>query len=207
MARTVVARIGKAGLAGRCLERIGMAGIGSAGMVRFFMDRIQRNGKAGKDMNKYQFKTPGLFKGINADEAAQELERIRTKYGSLKPEYVVKESEQKSALLHGCFVWDDESAAEQYRICQARDLIRNITVVVNNEEVSVCVRAFVNVREQPDTLRSYVPISVATNNEDAYKDLLKQSLADMRSFIVKYRNLTELGGVKDEMMKVLEKVF
>ena len=151
----------------------------------------------------YSFKVPELYSNLDAKKVAKELERITTQYGELKPEYVVKESEDESSVLHCCFVWDDTKAAALWRKKQARDLINNIKVEIKTEKVSATVRAFVNVREQKDLSRSYIPIEKAIANDIAYKDLLEQAKDDMQSFIVTYAQISELNAVKAEMLKVL----
>lgn len=153
--------------------------------------------------NKYQFRNPGLWKGVSADKAAKELERIRTKYGILKPELVVEESRPKRAVLHECFQWDDTQASELWRKQQASDLIRNIVVVVVNENVSCSVRAMVNVSAVEGQKRSYIPITEAIHNDVAYKDLLDQAKDEMTSFVTKYSQIEELNPVKAEMLKTI----
>lgn len=158
-------------------------------------------------MNKnYQFKTPSLYKGLSADDAMQELERIREKHGTLLPEFVVDESRDENALLHNYFQWDDTLAAQQYREKQARNLMQNITVVVKRTNVEVSFRAIVNVRKEKFEPRSYIPIQEAFDNEVAYADLLKQAKADMESFVEKYQTLSELDKVRELMVQEIAKM-
>ena len=67
-------------------------------------------------------------KGLTADQAAHELERIRKKFG-LTPRNVVEQSRPDDSPLHGCFEWDDSAAAERYREGQARTIIRAVIQV------------------------------------------------------------------------------
>lgn len=152
---------------------------------------------------KYTFQNPGLWKGLAADKAAKELNRIRQKYGTLEPELVVDESRSERSVLHKCFQWDDTTAAELWRKEQARKLINNITVVVVNETVSYNVRAFVNVSQAKDAGRSYIPITEAIVNDTAYADLLGQAKSDMEKFVKKYSQISELNAVKAEMLRVI----
>ena len=154
---------------------------------------------------KYEFILPTLFAGITADEAAAELERIRQKYGVLDPSLVVEESRHEENVLHKIFCWDDERAAELYRKQQARNLIRNIRVIVTNKNVDIAVRAFVNVRPMAGAYRSYMPTQEVIENDEAYKDLLEQARGDMEDFITKYAQIEELNPVKAEMLKELAK--
>ena len=151
----------------------------------------------------YKFIIPGLCPGLTADQVVGEFERIREAHGELKPEYVVEESRPEGALLHPLFQWDDAVAAEMWRKEQASKLIRNIHVVINNEDVKCSVRAFVNVSTGKDICRSYIPMREAILNNDAYADLLQQAKDEMGAFVRKYSQLEELNGVKAEMLKAL----
>lgn len=151
----------------------------------------------------YEFTVPSIFKGISANDAGAELERIRKKYGELKPEHVVAESKKTTSILHDLFQWDNKKAAEQFRLAQAANIIRSIRLVIINEEVKCSVRAFVNVRPADNSPRSYVTIQEAVNNEASYKDLLEQAKTDMERFVRKYSQLKELNAVKAEMLKLL----
>lgn len=152
---------------------------------------------------EYKFITPGLWGDLTADKAMAELERIREKHGELKPEYVVEESKDEKAVLHKCFQWDDTIAAQMWRKEQARQLIKNITVTIVNENVSATIRAIVNVATSNGDKRSYIPLTQAILDETAYDDLLAQAKADMEAFIAKYSQLNELNSVKKSMMAVL----
>lgn len=163
-------------------------------------------GKAGKEnimKQEYKFITQGLWGDLTADKAMAELERIREKRGELKPEYVVEESKDEQAVLHKCFQWDDTIAAQMWRKEQARQLIKNITVTIVNENVSATVRAVVNVATTNGDGRSYVPLAQAILDDTAYADLLAQAKSEMEAFIAKYSQLTELNSIKKSMLAVL----
>lgn len=155
-------------------------------------------------MRKFEFVTPGKYKGLSADDAAAELERIRIKNGELNPKAIVEESRDEKSVLHNYFCWDDAKAAEGYRREQARQLMKNIRVIVTNETITTPIRAFVYVHteEKPGT-RSYYPIHEIVDDEAAYNDLLEQARADMESFVSKYAQLKELANVRQAMLSVL----
>ena len=155
-------------------------------------------------MSNFRFITPSLWKGVSADDAAAELNRIREKRGFLKPEFVVEESEDENSVLHKCFQWDDTIAAQMWRKEQAASLIRNITCIVVAENVETEIRAFVNVTTGTVPTRTYTPITEAILDKTAYQDLLAQAKAELVSFIKKYSQITELNEVKAAMLKVLD---
>ena len=144
----------------------------------------------------YQFKLPGLYP-VSAQIVGEELCRIYTDKGQLKPTDVVDESRPESAPLHPCFEWDDEVAAEKYREVQAGNLIRSITVVHETpEHEPVEVRAFVK------PIMTYAPIEVVINSEEQMAALLKSALAELKAFEKKYVTLSNLEPIFKEIKKL-----
>lgn len=81
---------------------------------------------------------------VDANDAANELERIRVdNNGKLIPAKVVKESEPKTAVLHDCFEWRNAVAANRFREYQARNLIRGIRIIKDDDQQAP---QFVNVK-------------------------------------------------------------
>ena len=153
-------------------------------------------------MSNYKFKIPSLYKGLDEDAAVKELDRIAEKCGALTPEILVAESRDENAVLHGIFEWDDAKAAEGYRREQARKFLTNITYEVQREEVTITARLFVNTytADKPDE-RTYNKLPDVIKDKVAYKDLLEQAKRDAQNFVVKYAQLSEIGGVKIALQK------
>lgn len=150
---------------------------------------------------------------INREQAAvigEELSRISSERGCLKPEDVVKESEPESAPLHPHFTWDDTEAGRNWRLEEARRIIRSVRVIredVPPQEQPV-VRAFVNVLASDTESRfegnAYVPIRVAEQSEDYRQQLLDAAKAELRQWEHRYEDLRDyLSGVFREVDKVL----
>lgn len=89
----------------------------------------------------YNWKMKGLAKGVDPNEAVQELNRIQDSYGFITPELVVKEASNPKSILHPIFEWDDSKAASGFRLQQARILLNNIQIKVlsdgENKEIAV----------------------------------------------------------------------
>jgi hypothetical protein len=114
-------------------------------------------------MNKYEWKLKSLAKGIDPDVAIQELERIESIYGILSPENVLNESRDQNAILHPLFEWQEDVAAEKYRLQQARFILNN-----------VCVKVV------KDGNTSLIPVYevVTTNDKRGYKSVTVMTQAD-----------------------------
>lgn len=144
----------------------------------------------------YQWKVPGIMP-VDAQTAGNELQRIYERDGVIEPETVVEESKIPSAPLHSCFEWDDEKAAHEYRITQARGIIRAI-VSVDETEQSPETRAFVSVE------REYHPVSVVIRNPEKRDILLQNALNELHWFEKKYNSLCELSGVFSAIKEVIK---
>lgn len=68
---------------------------------------------------------------VTRQEIRERLEKIRARNnGILTPDAVLKDAKTESSPLHSQFNWNDGEAAHQYRLEQARTLIRTVKVEV-----------------------------------------------------------------------------
>ena len=138
---------------------------------------------------------------VDAQEAGEELERIREKYNSITPKIVVEESRNNDSVLHSCFEWDDSKAAEAYRERQAQHIIANIVVEkVNDVDVSSDVRAFVHIQND------YKPIDTVVKVKDYRQELLTNALKDLEAFRSKYKALSELNDLFSCMDTLIDSI-
>lgn len=130
----------------------------------------------------YTWKLAGLAKGIDINDAVQELERIESLYGSLTPENVLNASRSPNAVLHTLFEWDDNVAAEHYRLQQARTILNNIEVKIVSNGQSKNIAVYEVVRSQAG--KEYKNIESMTPDDVNY---------------IKDRTLRELNILKDKL--------
>lgn len=141
----------------------------------------------------YQWKDGSMPK-VDAQAAGQEMERLRTmRNGRLEAKDLVEQSRDPSAPLHPAFEWDNDAAAEAYRIDQARYLIRSIEVVVLPEPEAKPVRAFVSVRRDDD--RSYTSVAHAMSDPELRQQVLDNALRELEAWRNRYAELVELANV------------
>lgn len=151
----------------------------------------------------YAYKVPGLFK-TPAEIMGKVMEELEDSEEGLTPATLVNASRDESAPLHNEFEWRDDIAAEAYRHTQAQTMIRNVVIVresVTDNERKEIDRAFASI---PGGVGQYVSLETALGHEAWKRHLLEQAENEMKAFIAKYRRLTELAGVVDEMNKVLQ---
>lgn len=132
-----------------------------------------------------------------------ELNRIASRNGGvLKPELVVEEARRPSSPLHSRFQWDDSVAAHEYRIFQARNLIRVVVHVLpnGNEETE---RVWVSLKQdQQNEGGGYRTLVSVLSDADLRKQLLEQAFEDLQYFEEKYSHLQELAEIFKAMKKI-----
>lgn len=132
--------------------------------------------------------------GADPQAVGSELERIRVRHnGRLEPDWVVHAAKQSSNPLHDLFEWNDNVAAQAYRVDQARSVIRSIEVVVEQAQQSKPVRAFVSVVREND--RSYTSVVDAMADPDLRKQVLRTALSELEAWRKRYAELVELAQV------------
>lgn len=136
----------------------------------------------------------GVPLSIDAQLVGDELERIRTRHnGRLSPEWVVHEAKSKRNPLHSLFEWDDNVAAQNWRVDQARGVIRSVEVVIEATEPAKPVRAFVSVVRDKD--RSYTSVAHAMSDPELRRQVLLTALKELEAWRDRYAELVELASV------------
>lgn len=142
----------------------------------------------------YQYKPGRGVTGVEAQDVGEELSRI-AQGDELRPRSVVEASKPKKALLHHVFEWDNEKAADEYRVHQARQIINSVLVVPEAQDAKP-VQAFINVtvtHDQPE--RAYVPaqaVAMDPDMRDRHIAMIKSRLRNIRR---EYAAFTELAGI------------
>lgn len=135
----------------------------------------------------------------DANIAHKFIEDVRKKRGGITPQLLVIESRKKKSPLHDCFEWDNSKAAEEYRIVQAREILRFIVVEIEPDaeyKEPRIVRAFVapSSIEQEDST-SYLTIQTVRNDDDlnaAYLRQLNRELSIIRNKIKSFKIFSEV---------------
>lgn len=136
---------------------------------------------------------------VPAQVAGLEIERIRAERGEFfTPSDVVQEARAEDAPLHPEFEWDDQKAADRFRVDQAGYLIRSI-VIVSDQPEQEPIRAFVSISD--DDGYRYTSISRAFSHPDMRENVLSQAASDLRAFERKYSRFMDLTKVIVEFQR------
>lgn len=141
---------------------------------------------------KWMDEFKALYKGVDAQTVAEEIMSIGE---AVSPQQIVDKARDEDTELHKCFEWDDEIAAEKYRVYEARQLTHHLVIEEpepqEGEEAKPPVKFFVQTKNGS----GYKPTETIYRNLDEYHELLETAMAELKAFQRKYSRLKELHSV------------
>ena len=145
----------------------------------------------------YEWKTP-LYK-VSAQTAGEHIEKLDRIHGEVTPQILLDDSRPADAVLHSCYEWDDEKAAERYRLHQSKMIIGNLVCVSINDtdKLPEPVRAFVTVNARNEKA-SYRPTVIALSEENARTKVLENATKELESFQRKYAALLDVAAFLED---------
>lgn len=126
-----------------------------------------------------------------------ELTLIEKRDGIVTPEAVVEFAKDETTQLHGQFNWDDGEAAHQWRLFQARQVIRAMVTIIPNENENVVTKALVHVIETTRNIAGYMSVGKVLSDEEYRKQMLDTAHRELKTFRKKYAHLKELASLFD----------
>lgn len=119
--------------------------------------------------------------------AKSALMDLYDKVGYLIPEDVVEAARPDDSPLHRYFDWDDSVAGVKWRKVQARKLISNVTVLIEESE-PVKVQAFVNVHGDR---RAYYAVHQVMSDAEMRVRFLASARRDVAAMAERLRRFTD----------------
>ena len=114
--------------------------------------------------------------------------------GEAKPQQIVDRARDESTELHKCFTWDNNEAADKWRLHEAVKLTSELVFRRETREdgtVPTPVRIF----NKTDGSGGYKIPERTFKVQEEYEALLKRALAELHAFKVKYAALKELDYI------------
>jgi hypothetical protein len=138
---------------------------------------------------------PGAEK--DAKLVGEHLELLRKKAkGELTAEDVLADAKHDNSPLHSFFEWSDTEAARQYRLQQARGLIRSVVAVytrIDEGKPAVRAKAYVHINEA--SAPHYREASHAMSMTKTRDMVLKQAWSELQSWRNRYKDLQEFASM------------
>jgi hypothetical protein len=130
----------------------------------------------------------------DAQRVAEEIQQIGN---DVTPQQIVDRAKDEASELHKCFEWDNEKAADKYRLYQARQVVCHLVIKDSVEKPdSQPIRVF----HKTDSTEGYKPFTLIVKDPDEYSKLLERARMELRAFKSKYHSLSEL----EEIMALID---
>jgi hypothetical protein len=148
----------------------------------------------------YEWRT-GARQSVDAQKAGERLERLRAKHGGLTAQIVVADARSMRSPLHDDFEWDDERAAHEFRLEQARDMLANVTVRYEQHTEAQPVRAFLVVSVGGEN--KYESTYTVMSDVALRQQVLIRALRELESWRKRYADLEEFASLFSAIEPVL----
>lgn len=113
---------------------------------------------------------------VDVKKVVSELREIEEVHGKLTPELIVDSSKNKKSVLHPYFEWDNEKAANKWRMKQATSLLSRIEVVTIKDGESKIIKVF----ELTQRTNGYAATSaVYSSSSSSSKFIIQASIEDL----------------------------
>lgn len=129
----------------------------------------------------------------NPEAVGAHVDSLKALYGKeLTAEIVVEDARDPASPIHSFFEWDDTVAAEQYRLHQARGLIRAVVGrYAGPEGQEKRIRAFVHVPAPPNP--HYRPVEQAMSEAETRDLVLQRAWRELQEWRQRYADLKEFS--------------
>lgn len=146
---------------------------------------------------------PGAGKA-DPNEVGKHLELLRQQEkGELTPQDVLKDARNPNSPLHSFFEWSDGEAAEQYRLQQARGLIRAVVAIyVSEDKPAVRQKYFVHVPEVGTP--HYREATHALSQTRTREMVLRRAYDELVQWRKRYADLSEFAALVDVIDQIGE---
>lgn len=108
------------------------------------------------------------------DGVVQVVREIYDRDGEVKASVLVEEARPKESPAHPAFEWRDKIAAEEYRLWQARYLIKRVTIVREDRQVPLVNVAADKGGESREG--TYKPVDVVVENPTEFETALSAAI-------------------------------
>ena len=125
--------------------------------------------------------------------------------GRITPEAVVEDARDPESPLHDLFLWDDTEAAHQYRLSQARGVIRSIKVDIRVDRRTVSTVKYVR-DESANSHQGYVAVAKLRTESELARATVQAELKQVRARLQRARDIADVLGLTEELEALLAQV-
>lgn len=141
------------------------------------------------------------------ESVRKELERLDSlRGGKITADEVVAAARKADSPLHNEFEWDDKKAGHQYRLDQARALIRTIRVEHRVEERIVKAVVYVRDPDVEPNEQGYVRLATLVGDQERQRRLVRQELERISGSMKRLAEIKEVLQFRDKIDAMVEEL-
>ena len=133
-------------------------------------------------------------------EVADRLEQLEQENGNIHPAAVVDDARDPTSPLHDFFEWDDNTAAQQYRLSQARLLISRVKIQVMVRAIPMDVMRYVR---DPDEPGNYSNIVRVRTDEDRSRRTVIDEMSRVAQAAKRARAVAAVLGTVEQVEEII----
>jgi hypothetical protein len=137
---------------------------------------------------------------MTMQEVADRLSQLEQESGNLNPADVVEDARDPASPLHDFFEWDDDVAAQQWRLSQARLLIRRVKIQVTVRDIPMDVARYVRNPDEPGT---YSDIVRVRGDEDRSRRTVIDEMNRVAKAAKRARALAAVLGTVEQVEEII----
>lgn len=135
-----------------------------------------------------------------------ELQKIAEQHqGYVRPEDVVEFAKNPATLLYTKFTWDDGEAAHQWRLNQARQILR-VMVIKGPTDPPRKIRTFISMKEDRYNGFGYRFTADIMADDDLRQVMLEELQEYIQVFLDKFEHFKEAADIVREMKKTSQTI-
>lgn len=138
------------------------------------------------------------------EEKRKAIDACRDRHGRILPKLVVEAAKNPRSPLHKEFEWDDRKAAAIQRIDRARELIREVRLMVVYDDRKIATPFYVS--DPASRESAYIPTTVAAKDEEVSESILLDELRRIESAVIRARSIAAAFDLVSHFDRMLNDV-
>jgi len=131
-------------------------------------------------------------------QVEERLRELYKEHDGLSPDIVLADAKSPKSLLHGEFEWDDKKASHEYRVEQARQLIRNVVYVYRTEHIVLKAPAYIRDPDAEPKTQGYLSVAKVSSDSEISRRALINELKAVAAALGRANSLAAVFGLEAE---------
>lgn len=147
----------------------------------------------------------GRTYSVPAQKVGEHFEKLEEEFGAVTRENFLESATPEDSPFHKLFEWNNDKAANLYRLQQSNQIINAVCVKIETESGETReVNAFVNTEKRGNGEAKYINLQKCMEKEETRKTALENAKLELGWFRAKYKNYQWYLSIKEPIDQFLE---